>query len=101
MFLISSLHQAWQGDMVNNLRDVFKKHLATSDPIIAKLITAMAPSKKKHSALPLGVKGLLLNPKPSLKFSMVVGNVDDFAYSDEEDEDDNDTQDYILQVLNQ
>ena len=66
-----------------NLRDVFKKHLASCDPRVVKTIHSMN-SKKKSSSLPLSVKPLLLNPDPTMKFAMFVGNVDDFAYSDDE-----------------
>ena len=89
MFSFSSVNNAWQGDMVQNLRDFFKKHLAACDPIIAELINAMNPAKKP-SSLALEVKPLLLNVKPGLKFAMFVGNVDDFAYSDREEEDEED-----------
>ena len=71
--------------MVNNLRDFFKKHLAACDPVIAKLISGMN-TKKKPSSLALEVKRLLLNPDPKLNFAMFVGNIDDFAYSDDENE---------------
>jgi len=73
--------------MAKNLQDIFKKHLAASDPVISKHIIGMNP-KKKPSSLALEVKPLLENPDPNLKFAMFVSNVDDFAYSDEEDEDD-------------
>ena len=72
--------------MTKNLQDIFKKHLAASDPVISKLIIGMNP-KKKPSSLALEVKPLLENPDPNLKFALFVSNVDDFAYSDQEDED--------------
>ena len=78
--------------MTKNLQDIFKKHLAASDPVISKLIIGMNP-KKKRSSLALEVKKLLLNPDPQLKFAMFVSNVDDFAYSDQEDEDEDESED--------
>ena len=78
--------------MAKNLQDIFKKHLAASDPVISKHIIGMNP-KKKPSSLALEVKPLLENPDPNLKFAMFVSNVDDFAYSDEEDNEDDDSDD--------
>ena len=78
--------------MAKNLQDIFKKHLAASDPVISKHIIGMNP-KKKPSSLALEVKPLLENPDPNLKFAMFVSNVDDFAYSDEEDNEDDDDSD--------
>ena len=46
--------------------------------------SAVAGCTRRSSSLSLSVKPLLLNPDPTMKFAMFVGNVDDFAYSDDE-----------------
>ena len=63
MFRYYRTHHARRGSLQSNLKDVFDRSAQTADPLILSHIQAKVFPMRKHKALPMSIKPLLVYPE--------------------------------------